>query len=186
MKSIKIIAMILLVSIMACSFIACGSKEEEKPQTQEKVSEKEAPKGDVTPELVDITVSFEIKDSAGSNIFREDNFNYRGLNPTVLGIIEYYTTQKDIWFSTSDDGSMITEIDDYYVKDANQYWVALKGTTFYTGEVDKDGNKKTITVKNLLKPQNENLLKSYAYGHISTDKVADGESFTIVLVTREG
>ncbi len=173
MKSIKIIAMILLVAMLACSLIACQS-EKDTGDTGNQIDTTPPPEGDPTEGLVEVTVSFDITNGkTGNNLFREQNYTYRGFDPTVVGIIKYYmTVTEDDYFAIDEDTDMIQSIGDF-TAGPGQSWRVLRGTKF----VDNKGNE--LTIKNLLKDENKSILARYTIS--SHDTVEDGGSFTIVL-----
>lgn len=178
MKFVKTIAMALIVAMLACCFIACSDNDKDKDNDSNKVEKDTtpAPTGNVSEGLVEITVSFEIKDNTGKNIYREIDYKYKGFDSSILGVLRYYMEVKqNKFFSTyKDDPTIIEYIGNLGAK-KGQYWAALRGNEF-----EKDGD--SITVKNLIKPENEALLKTYLIDSVSQHILQDGEFFTIVLV----
>ena len=177
MKFIKVAAVVLLVAILGCSFIACDSEDKNNNNTTVEKDTTPPPVGTPSEGLTEITVSFEIKDSSGTNIYRALDYTYKGFDPTILGVLKYYfEVEIDEYFATYEDealSDMIWFIGDYEAA-SRQYWAALRGNSF----TDK-GNP--ITVKNLLKPENQELFNSYMISSMSEHTLTDGEVFTVVL-----
>ena len=179
MKFIKIVAMVLLVAMLGCSLIACVPDDKDKDTPKAEKDTTPPPSGTPSEGITEITVSFEIKDSSGTNVYRALDYEYKGFEPTVLGVLKYYfEVEIDEYIATYEEeefSDMLWIIGDYEAK-PGQYWTALKGTSF----VDANGN--SITVKNMLKPENEDVLQYYMIPSMSEHKLVDGESFTVVLI----
>ncbi len=179
MKFVKIIAIVLLVAMIGCSFVACMPEDDagDKPKVEKDTTP--PPVGTPSQGITEIKVSFEIKDSSGTNIYRELDYEYKGFEPTILGVLKYYfEVEINEYIATYEEeefSNMIWIIGDYEAK-PGQYWTALRGNKF----TDSNGNP--ITVKNLVKPENENILQSYMISSMSEHVLADGETFTVVLV----
>lgn len=179
MKFAKIISMVLLVAIIGCSFIACMPEENngDKPKVEKDTTP--PPVGTPSTGITEIKVSFEIKDSSGTNIYRELDYEYKGFDPTILGVLKYYfEVEIDEYIATYEEeefSNMLWIIGEYEAK-PGQYWTALKGNKF----TDRNGNN--ITVKNLIKPENEELLQSYMINSMSEHRLQNGEIFTVVLI----
>ncbi len=179
MKFIKIIAVVLLVAIIGCSFIACMPEDDttDKPKVEKDTTP--PPTGFPSAGLTEIKVSFEIKDSSGTNIYRELDYEYKGFDPTILGVLKYYfEVEINEFIATYEEeefSDMLWIIGNYEAK-PGQYWTALKGNKF----TDNNGNP--ITVKNLIKPENEDILQSYMISSMSEHKLQNGETFTVVLL----
>ncbi len=179
MKFVKIIAMVLLVAMIGCSFIACMPEDDatDKPKVEKDTTP--PPTGTQSQGITEIKVSFEIKDSSGTNIYREIDYEYKGFDPTILGVLKYYfMVELDEHIATYEEeefSNMIWIIGNYEAK-PGQYWTALRGNKF------TDNNGKPITVQNLIKPENEELLQSYMINSMSEHTLQNGETFTVVLV----
>ena len=180
MKFVKIIAMMLLIAMIGCSFIACMPVEDDtanKPKIEKDTTP--PPVGTPSTGLTEIKVSFEIKDNSGTNIYREIDFEYKGFDPTILGVLKYYfEVELGEYIATYEEeefANMLWIIGEYEAK-PGQYWTALRGTKF----LDDSGN--AITVRNLLKPANEDTLRSYMISSMSEHVLRNGESFTVVLI----
>ena len=89
MKFVKVISVLLLIAMIGCMFVACNNEEPTEEITEEKVTEP-APTGEVSSGLVEITVSFDIKDNLGKNIYHVSDYNYKGFNPSILGVLDQY------------------------------------------------------------------------------------------------
>lgn len=177
MKHIKIIAVFLLISILACSFVACGKSDDDANKT-DKVEKDTTPppEGTQTEGLVELTVSFVINDGAGTNIYSETNYKYKGFDPTIFGVIKQYV-EVDMGGSVltyDDDDKMIEYIDEYGATDSS-YWVALKGKKFITGQSEE------ISLSQMFKPENKTTLDMYIIKSMSQYRLTDGETFTVVL-----
>ena len=179
MKFVKVIAMVLLVAMIGCSFIACMPEDDTNKGPKVEKDTTPPPTGTPSQGITEITVSFEIKDSSGTNIYRALDYEYKGFEPTILGVLKYYfEVEIDTFISTYEEeefSDMLWIIGDYEAM-PGQYWTALKGTKF------TDGNGNTISVKNMLKPENESVLQNYMISSMSEHKLSDGESFTVVLL----
>ncbi len=179
MKFVKIIAMVLLVAMIGCSFIACMPEDNtgDKPKVEKDTTP--PPVGTPSQGITEIKVSFEIKDSSGTNIYRELDYEYKGFDPTILGVLKYYfEVEINEFIATYEEeefSNMIWIIGDHEAK-PGQYWTALRGNKF----TDNSGNP--ITVKNLIKPENEELMQSYMISSMSEHTLTNGETFTVVLV----
>lgn len=177
MKFVKIIAMVLLVAMIGCSFIACMPEDDtnEKPKVEKDTTP--PPTGTQSQGITEITVSFEIKDSSGTNIYRALDYKYKGFEPTILGVLKYYFEvelgENIATYEEEEFSDMLWIIGEYEAK-PGQYWTALKGTKF----TDNSGNP--ITIKNLLK--NSTLMQSYTIPSMSEHTLRNGETFTVVLV----
>lgn len=178
MKMIKIVAITLLVAMLACSLIACQPQEDNKG-SGDKIEKDTTPppSGTVSEGITEITVSFEIKDSSGTNIYRALDYKYKGFEPTILGVLKYYFEVElgdyIAMYEEEEFSNMIQTIGSYEAK-PGQYWTALSGIKF----TDASGN--AITVKNMLK--NNTLLESYMIASMSEHTLTDGEAFTIILI----
>lgn len=176
MKFIKTVAVALILAMLSCLFIACSDNNKDPDGTKVENDTTPAPKGDVSEGLVEITVSFEIKDNTGKNIYRAVDYKYKGFDPSILGVLRYYIEVKqNDYFSTYEDDPTIIEYIGNVGAEKGQYWAALKGNEF-----KKNGS--AITVKELIKPGNEEILKTYLIDSVSQHILQDGECFTIVLV----
>lgn len=178
MKAIKIIAVALLIAMLGCTFIACDTeKEPEKPAAVEKDTTP-APIGTPSEGLTEMKVSFSIKDSSGTNIYRAVDYTYKGFDPTILGVLKYYfDVELGEYIATYEEEGltdMLQFIGDYEAAEG-QYWAALKGDTFF------DAQGKEISVKNLLKSENKKIFESYMISSMSAHTLTDGETFTVVL-----
>lgn len=190
MKFLKFITLILLISMLTCTFVACQSK---KDNGEDIPTSEPCPTGETSEGLTEVDVTFYVRNAkTGEYLYRAENYRYKGFNPTVFGVIhDYMTIENDNYFKVVEGTHIISTMGDLRAEEG-QYWYAFKGTKF----VDIRGNE--ISVKKIsdiyskesLSGEDANL-KSYMdeeylipalNEHIlSKENTAAENSFTILL-----
>ena len=119
MKLAKILSVILILSLICCSFISCDSSKNGEDDIDD-LDERD---------FYDITVSFQVKDANGVNRIDAVDFNYKGhKEPTILNILENYLSVVVDWTCKIDKTDTITQIGGMKANKNNaEYWGFVNG-----------------------------------------------------------
>ena len=157
MKAIKLISVLLILTTLCCTFIACD---------QGSIDDIELPERP----FYDMTVSFQIKNASGKTIIDAVDYNYKGHeDPTILNIISDYLVIVADYKCTMDKNNTLVQVGGLKASvSKGEYWAFMLGTNLDVQEILAD---KSLRSKNLIDAKMSDYL------------VEDGASFTIVLVT---
>ena len=175
MKFVKIIAMLLLIAMLGCLFVACDNGDVEETETEEP-----APTGDSLVEKV-ITVSFRVFDSSAKRVYTVEDFKYKvisGVEPTASAVLEWYFKVENGDGYSTDEFGMIKRIGDYMIDDG-QMWTVLDTVDF----VDDNGNE--IQPKELFVYPTDagtKFVSAHTVESVSKRVLQDGDSFSVMIV----
>lgn len=156
MKLTKLLSVLLIVAMLACTFAACDStsmSDDDAPDLPER-------------EFYDITVSFQIKSASGETQINAENYNYKGhAEPTVLNIVDTYLAVVAEYTCKIDESGTLVQIGGMKANRKNgEYW------GFVVGKI------------NLTKAE---VLNNLANGRMDSTLIEDGGKFTVMLVAEE-
>jgi hypothetical protein len=168
MKAIKLISVLLILTTLCCTFIACD---------QGSIDDIELP----ARPFYDMTVSFQIKNANGKTIIDAVDYNYKGHEePTILNIISDYLVIVADYKCTIDKNNTLVQVGGLKASvSKGEYWAFMEGTDLDISKLiaDKEFDKKLIDTK----------MSEYNVLEENEKKKADGKpecfNFTIILVT---
>ena len=157
MKMTKLLSVFIVISMLACMFVACdmggSTSDEDAPDLPER-------------EFYDITVSFQIKNAAGETEINAENYNYKShAEPTVLNIVDHYLAVVAEYTCKIDDQGTLIQVGGMKAdKDNVDFW------GFVVGKI------------NLSKAE---VMSNLSEGKMANTLIEDGGSFTIMLIVGE-
>ena len=164
---IRILAAIMAISAIACLFVACDDKD-----TDEIVELPER-------ELYTVTVSFQIKNSAGETVKEAINYTYKGHSePTILNVVDNYLSVVADWTCKIDKNNTITQIGGMKASKGD-YW------GFVTNVVVNEDKSVTLKESSAINLSMDQINKYKSDGKMSETPVIDGAEFTVILFVSE-
>lgn len=165
---IKILAAIMAITAIACLFVACDNDD-----TDEIIELPER-------ELYTVTVSFQIKNSAGETVIEAIDYTYKSHSePTILNVVNNYLSVVADWTCKIDKNNTITQIGGMKASKGD-YWGFV--TNVVVNENDNSVSLKDSSAINLSMDQ---INKYKSGGKMSDTPVIDGAEFTIILFVSE-
>ena len=121
MKAFRILSILLIISLLFCSFVACSEEEDVDANIPD------------TP-LYEVTVSFQIKNSDGRTLFEAVDYEYKWINePTVLNVVRHFIQVEKGGSFIATDG-IISRIGGLRIK-KGEYVAMIQGTNINVKDI---------------------------------------------------